>query len=85
MSLCSASSPSYTGSVSQTIPYMFNRCGRKAEPEPGASLPHQYSLMADRECQERVISGRLAPDRFESDRSFTVLAIFRVALRSLSE
>lgn len=25
---------------------LFNRCGWQAEPESGASLPHQYSLMA---------------------------------------
>ncbi|MDO3418040.1 hypothetical protein QWI30_02690, partial [Citrobacter freundii] len=25
---------------------VFNRCGWQAEPESGASLPHQYSLMA---------------------------------------
>ncbi|ECF7068843.1 DUF2913 family protein [Salmonella enterica subsp. enterica] len=25
---------------------LFDRCGWQAEPDPGASLPHQYSLMA---------------------------------------
>jgi hypothetical protein len=30
---------------------LFNRCGWLAK--PGASLSHQYSLMAGQECQER--------------------------------
>lgn len=36
-----------TGNVAG-IMKLFNRCGWQAEPESGASLPHQYSLMARR-------------------------------------
>ena len=34
-----------TGNVAGVMK-LLNRCGWKAEPESGASLPHQYSLMA---------------------------------------
>ncbi|HEL4376876.1 TPA: DUF2913 family protein, partial [Klebsiella pneumoniae] len=34
-----------TGSVAGVMK-LLNRCGWQAEPESGASLPHQYSLMA---------------------------------------
>ncbi|EAR6355478.1 DUF2913 family protein [Salmonella enterica] len=34
-----------TGNVAGVMK-LFNRCGWQAEPESGASLPHQYSLMA---------------------------------------
>ncbi|MBC6558788.1 hypothetical protein GW721_22900 [Citrobacter braakii] len=34
-----------TGNVAGVMT-LFNRCGWRAEPESGASLPHQYSLMA---------------------------------------
>ncbi|EAY8179336.1 DUF2913 family protein, partial [Salmonella enterica] len=34
-----------TGNVAGVMK-LFNRCGWLAEPESGASLPHQYSLMA---------------------------------------
>ena len=34
-----------TGHVAGVM-QLFNRCGWQAEPESGASLPHQYSLMA---------------------------------------
>jgi len=33
-----------TGNVAEVMK-LFNRCGWLAEPESGASLPHQYSLM----------------------------------------
>ncbi len=34
-----------TGNVPGVVK-LFNRCGWQAEPESGASLPHQFSLMA---------------------------------------
>ena len=34
-----------TGNVAGVMK-LFNRCGWQAEPESGASLPRQYSLMA---------------------------------------
>ncbi len=34
-----------TGNVAGVMK-LFNRCGWQAEPDSGASLPHQYSLMA---------------------------------------
>lgn len=34
-----------TGNIAGVMK-LFNRCGWLAEPESGASLPHQYSLMA---------------------------------------
>lgn len=41
-----------TGNIGGVVK-LFNRCGWQAEPESGASLPHQYSLMAGHGVPEK--------------------------------
>lgn len=41
-----------TGNVAGVVK-LLNRCGWRAEPESGASLPHQYSLMAGQGVPEK--------------------------------
>lgn len=45
-----------TGNVAGVMK-LFHRCGWQAEPESGASLPHQYTLIAGQGGPEKVISG----------------------------
>jgi hypothetical protein len=59
-----------TGSVAGVMK-LLNRCGWQAEPESGASLPHQYSLMAGQGVPGKGISGGSAPGLLPSDRSFS--------------
>jgi hypothetical protein len=59
-----------TGSVAGVMK-LLNRCGWQAEPESGASLPHQYSLMAGQGVPGKGISGGSAPGLLPSDRSLS--------------